>query len=111
MQDPTAKISSKHEKSVKKFVKEFMDKTVVKKQARDKEKAVRAERRKERAATSGTASVADNSADVDIWEDEAVSGDEMMGISDDEDVQADQVSPAEPSTPDLKHKREEGTPS
>ena len=85
-----------------------MDKTVVKKQARGKEKAARAERRKEQAAASGTASVANNSADVDTQEDKAVS---VMGISDDEDEQADQVSPAEPSTPSLKRKREEGTPS
>ena len=85
-----------------------MDKTVVKKQARGKEKAARAERRKEQAVASGTASVADNSADFDIQEDKAVS---VMGISDNEDERADRVSPAEPSTPSLKRKREEGTPS
>lgn len=39
VKDPTAKLSTRHEKSIKNFVKEFMDKAVKKKEERDKLKA------------------------------------------------------------------------
>jgi histone-lysine N-methyltransferase SETD2 len=38
VKDPTAKISSNHEKTVKKYVKEYMDKAVKKKEEREKQK-------------------------------------------------------------------------
>jgi hypothetical protein len=41
VKDPTAKLSSRHEKTVKNYVKEFMDKAVKKKEEHDKRKAVR----------------------------------------------------------------------
>lgn len=43
VQDPAAKISSKHEKTVKNYVKDFMDKAVRKKEEREKAKAARGE--------------------------------------------------------------------
>ncbi|KAF2826525.1 hypothetical protein CC86DRAFT_467200 [Ophiobolus disseminans] len=41
VKDPTAKLSSKHEKTVKNYVKEFMDKAVKKMDERDRQKATR----------------------------------------------------------------------
>lgn len=41
VKDPTAPISSKHEKTVKSFVKEFMDKAVKKKEGRERDKGSR----------------------------------------------------------------------
>lgn len=43
VKDPAAKISSKHEKTVKNYVKDFMDKAVRKKEEREKAKATRGE--------------------------------------------------------------------
>lgn len=39
VKDPTAKISSNHEKTIKKYVKEYMDKAVKKKEEREKQKS------------------------------------------------------------------------
>ena len=43
VKDPAAKISSKHEKTVKNYVKDFMDKAVRKKEEREKARAARGE--------------------------------------------------------------------
>jgi hypothetical protein len=43
VKDPAAKISSKHEKTVKNYVKDFMDKAVSKKEEREKARAARGE--------------------------------------------------------------------
>lgn len=43
VKDPAAKISSKHEKTVKTYVKDFMDKAVKKKEEREKARAARGE--------------------------------------------------------------------
>lgn len=41
VRDPAAKLSSKHEKTVKNYVKDFMDKAVIKKEEREKARAAR----------------------------------------------------------------------
>ena len=43
VRDPAAKLSSKHEKTVKNYVKDFMDKAVMKKEEREKTRAARGE--------------------------------------------------------------------
>ncbi|KAF2791467.1 hypothetical protein K505DRAFT_248908 [Melanomma pulvis-pyrius CBS 109.77] len=107
VKDPTAKISSKHEKTVKNFVKDFMDKAVKKKVGREKEKAARAER-KARDKVTGKSVEADTpetpNGATKVDEDE--SDNEMLGPSDNEDAGSNQGSPTDSST-DLKRKREE----
>ncbi|KAF2016498.1 hypothetical protein BU24DRAFT_328480, partial [Aaosphaeria arxii CBS 175.79] len=98
VKDPTAKLDSKHEKTVKKFVKDYMDKAVVKKEAKDKERAAKAERRaKEKAAGKVPAEASPESPKKEEAPERADSDDEMIGLSDDEDALA----------ADLKRKREE----
>lgn len=100
VQDPTAKLSHKHEKSVKKFVKEFMDKAVAKKVARDKERAARAERKK---AAGQDASPEVATPKPETHDDRDDSGEEMDMSDDDEPASI--ISPTGSS--ELKRKREE----
>ncbi|KAF2003090.1 hypothetical protein P154DRAFT_110378 [Amniculicola lignicola CBS 123094] len=87
VQDPTAKISSRHEKSIKKYVKEYMDKAVSKKAARDKEKKAKAEK-KAKDVAAGKAPATEDSPETPR-EDAKLSKDDsdvdMPGVSDDED--------------------------
>jgi hypothetical protein len=94
VKDPTAKLSSKHEKTVKNYVKEFMDKAVKKKEERDRQKAARIADGK---AESPAAPVAESPVIPDIEEVEW--DDDMMDLQNDDDE-----SPAESS--ELKRKRE-----
>jgi hypothetical protein len=95
VKDPTAKLSSKHEKTVKNYVKEFMDKAVKKKEERDRQKA-------ERVANGKSESPAAAPAVPDIeeveWDDDEM--DTKDGIVSQDDSPAD-------SSMDLKRKREE----
>jgi hypothetical protein len=97
VKDPTAKLSSKHEKTVKNYVKEFMDKAVKKKEERDKQKAARN-------AAEGKAGSPpidqDKSGDVE----EVEWDDDMMDIQKDIAASHD-ASPADSSF-ELKRKRE-----
>ncbi|KAF2205426.1 hypothetical protein GQ43DRAFT_446049 [Delitschia confertaspora ATCC 74209] len=102
VQDPTAKLSSKHERNVKKFVKEFFDKAVAKKAIKDKERAARAAQKAKEQAVAGKSAVKSDSPETPIptaKEDKEDSDDEMIPFSDNED----DPSPASPS--DLKRKR------
>jgi [histone H3]-lysine36 N-trimethyltransferase len=106
VKDPTAKLDSKHEKTVKKFVKEFMDKAVQKKEAKDKDKAARAEKRA-RTKPEGMVLVAEDTPETPRKEEKGESDDDLLEISEDEDEDLDQDSPADSSATDLKRKREE----
>jgi hypothetical protein len=97
VKDPTAKLSSKHEKTVKNYVKEFMDKAVKKKEERDKLKAAR---------NAAESQVGSPSSDQDKGGDieEVEWDDDMMDIR--KDLAASHnASPADSSS-ELKRKRE-----
>jgi hypothetical protein len=87
VQDPTAKISHNHEKTVKKYVKEFMDKAVKKKEERQRLKAERKAENKD--ISPGTPQDAGLDGDVE-WTDDMLNA----------------ASPTD-STSYLKRKREE----
>ena len=93
VKDPTAAISSKHEKTIKNFVKEFMDKAVKKKEERDKGKALR----------KSTESNGDVAMSIETESPETPqlgSGTRSGSVMEDQ-------SPAESSGAELKRKREE----
>ena len=54
VKDPTAKISSKHEKTIKTFVKDYMDKAVKKKLEREQAKASKGGRSQDDASLAAT---------------------------------------------------------
>jgi hypothetical protein len=87
VKDPAAKLSSKHEKTVKNYVKDFMEKAVKKKEERDKVKAAR-----------GDAAQDDKNATPDTPQGDL--NDALEGI-----VEAD-ISPNDSSS-ELKRKRED----
>lgn len=103
VKNPTAPISSKHEKTVKNFVKDYMDKAVKKKTEREKEKATRD------GSKAAAKTVEENTPETPRGEpnaEKAESEDEMIGLSDNEDTESHEVSPADSSATDLKRKRE-----
>jgi hypothetical protein len=95
VKDPTAKLSSRHEKTVKNYVKEFMDKAVKKKEERDKLKATR--KAEGKAVSPSTVHEKDGIEEVE-WDDD------MMDIQKDL-AAAHDASPAN-SLSELKRKRE-----
>ncbi|CAI6333867.1 unnamed protein product [Periconia digitata] len=104
VKDPNAPLDSKHEKTVKGIVKDFMDKAVKKKIEREKGKATRAEIKAENGADKkGVSGLRSDMEGVKEGEDEL-----MMQMSEDGDGKSDNVSPTESSSGDLKRKREEG---
>ena len=88
VKDPAAKISSKHEKTVKKYVKDFLDKAVQKKEEREKGKAARGD------------GVLDNAA--------ATPGTPQIEMNTTPGPAADEISPNDSSL-ELKRKREDET--
>lgn len=98
VRDPTAKLDSKHERTVKKFVKDYLDKAVQKKEARDKEKAAKAAKLK----AEGKAPVVDSPDTPTVTKTpEDKEEDEDLG-----DLSADDdESPVSASGGDLKRKR------
>ncbi|KAF2710824.1 hypothetical protein K504DRAFT_500768 [Pleomassaria siparia CBS 279.74] len=106
VKDPTARLSTKHENTVKKFVKEFMDKAVKKKAERDKEKAVRAEKKaRDKAAGKVLEAETPDTPNEEVKETKDDSDDEMIGLSYDDDTGSHQTSPTDSG--ELKRKREE----
>ncbi|KAF2261669.1 hypothetical protein CC78DRAFT_345430 [Lojkania enalia] len=102
VEDPTAKLSSRHERAVKKFVKEFMDKAIIKKEARDKEKLAKSKQKvneQEIGSTPETPNLEGKSEKDD-------QDDDMLVVSDDEDTKCRQTSPTDMSVAELKRKRE-----
>ncbi|KAL5121403.1 histone methyltransferase set2 [Pleosporales sp. CAS-2024a] len=95
VKDPTAKLSSRHEKTVKNYVKEFMDKAVKKKEERDKQKASGLPGD---TAASPTAEIHKGDLERVEWDDD------MMDIHKDITASND-ASPTE-SLAELKRKRE-----
>lgn len=89
MKDPTAKLSSRHEKTVKNYVKEFLDKAVKKQKEREKHTGDKAE-------TQGNAAGSPEGI-------KAESDEDMLDIKD-ADTASHEVSPA---TSELKRKRTE----
>lgn len=105
VKDPTAKLESKHEKTVKKFVKDFMEKAVQKKEAKDKDRAAKAERRA-RDKAEGRPSAEKASPETPIKEEKPASDDEMLQMSDDDEDGLSQASPTDSMVADLKRKRD-----
>jgi histone-lysine N-methyltransferase SETD2 len=106
VRNPTAKLDSKHERTVKKFVKDFMDKAVQKKAIKEKEKAAKAETKAKAKADGKAVSETGTPETPKVKLDKADSDDDMLGLSDDEDMQFLAASPDE-SASELKRKREE----
>ncbi|ORY70083.1 uncharacterized protein BCR38DRAFT_99314 [Pseudomassariella vexata] len=94
VEDPT-KISSKQEKKVKKYVKEFFDKAVTKYNAHEKKKA-------ERVARDASSGPLGSNAAVDL---SMVQDDTEVILTDDEDINST------PGSSDRKRKREDDTVS
>lgn len=106
VKDPTAKLDSKHSKTVKKFVKEFLDKAVQKKEAKEKEKAAKQERR-EQSKLLGKGRAESTIPKPSPKSQHAESDDEMFAFSDNEGTESNQISPTDSSNAELKRKREE----
>ena len=110
VQDPTAKVGSRHEKSIKKYVKEFMDRAVQKKVAKDKERAERNAQKEQEQAVNGKVAVKTDTPDtpqLDSNEAKEESDDEMIPFSGDEDNGDDGTTPPSASSnSELKRKRE-----
>ena len=95
VKDPSAPIGSKHEKAVRIFVKDFMDKALKKKMEREKGKAARA-------GSSAKDDAVTRTTETDTPETPRAA-DEMMTRSDTEKSKSCEISPAESY---LKRKRE-----
>jgi hypothetical protein len=95
VKDPTAKLSSRHEKTVKNYVKEFMDKAVKKKEERDKLKATR--KAEGKAVSPSAVQEKDDIQEVE-WDDD------MMDIQ--KDLAAAHDASPTSSLSELKRKRE-----
>lgn len=93
VEDPT-KISSRQEKQVKKYVKEYFDKAVAKKREHEKKKAERQSKEGE----SGTPPTPATIAGAKKEEEEDSDGDQDMAMSDDDDVKP-KLESATPVTP------------
>ncbi|KAF2660755.1 hypothetical protein K491DRAFT_14788 [Lophiostoma macrostomum CBS 122681] len=106
VRDPTAKLDSKHERTVKKFVKDFMDKAVQKKATKEKEKAAKAEVKSKQKADGKAVSGTETPETPKVKSEKVDSDDDMVGLSDEEDVQYLAASPDDLAS-DLKRKREE----
>jgi hypothetical protein len=102
VKDPTAPVNSKHEKVIKTFVKDFMEKAVKKKVEREEGKSARAGSK----AGDGAAMKAVESPETPY------AGDEAMGLNDREHSKSHDISPVDSSLMELKRKREgDGSPA
>lgn len=90
--DPT-KISSRQEKHVKKYVKEYFDKAVAKRREHEKKKAERRSKEGESAASPIPAMAAD------VKKEEDSDGDQDMAMSDDDEDGKPKLESATPVTP------------
>ncbi|KAF2640743.1 hypothetical protein P280DRAFT_326288 [Massarina eburnea CBS 473.64] len=107
VKEPNAPVSSKHEKTIKSIVKEFMDKAVKKKSEREKGKTAKAE---SKAHGDATGTMADGRSPGTPLAGLKVEHDHEM--SDADTSLSHEISPVESSSTDLKRKREEdGEPS
>lgn len=109
MKDPNAPLSSKHEKTVRNIIKNFMDKAVKKRTERQRGKAERAENKN----NSGYAQVLKKETSANQSGIRSGSRgeerDEIMAqTGEDGDAKSNNVSPTDSSSGDLKRKREEG---
>lgn len=92
VEDPT-KISSRQEKQVKKYVKEYFDKAVAKKREHDKKKV-------ERRSKEGESAVSPIPAmGADVKKEEDSDGDQDMAMSDDDEDGKPKLESATPVTP------------
>lgn len=102
VEDPT-KISSRQEKHVKKYVKEYFDKAVAKKREHEKKKAERRSKEGESAVSPTPPMVADAKR-----EEEESDGDQDMAMSDDDEDEKPKLEPATPVTPSDQLSQVEG---
>ena len=92
VEDPT-KVSSRQEKHVKKYVKEYFDKAVAKKREHEKKKAERRSKEGESAASPTPAMVAE------VKKEEDSDGDQDMAMSDEDEDGKPKLESATPVTP------------
>ena len=92
VEDPT-KISSRQEKHVKKYVKEYFDKAVAKKREHEKKKAERRSKEGESAASPTPA------LGTEVKKGEESDGDQDMAMSDDDEYEKPKLESATPATP------------
>ncbi len=97
VKDPTAKLSSKHEKTVKHYVKEFLDKAVRKKEEREKHKAYTGVTSGSKGDTPATPQ-GEMKAETPQWDEEMLNGKDTV-------LASQEASPSAAS--ELKRKREE----
>ncbi|PVI03940.1 hypothetical protein DM02DRAFT_519744 [Periconia macrospinosa] len=102
VKDPKAPLSSKHEKTVKGIVKEFMEKALKKKMEREKGKAARAESKSH--SETGKKPEKGSGSGLSKGKPDEV----RTSMSDDGAANSIDVSPTESLSGDLKRKREEG---
>lgn len=103
VKDPTAKLEPKHERTVKKFVKDFLDKAVQKKAQRDKEASqdgAKAESHLEKIKKSDSESPLTPDLKTEME-------DVLASPSNDEILDSQQGTPTGSSTSELKRKRED----
>lgn len=99
VKDPTAPISSKHEKTVKSFVKDFMDKAVKKKTEREKNRASRNNTESNGDASMGLETATPETPRFGLETEDAGTIGALSGDN--------ATSPTDSSGPELKRKREE----
>lgn len=92
VEDPT-KISSRQEKQVKKYVKEYFDKAVAKKREHEKKKGERRGKEGESATSPTPAMIAE------VKKGEESDGDQDMAMSDDDEYEKSKLESATPMTP------------
>ena len=92
VEDPT-KISSRQEKQVKKYVKEYFDKAVAKKREHENKKAMRRSKEGESAASPTPA------LGAEVKKEEESDGDQDMAMSDDDESEKPKLESTTPATP------------
>ncbi len=105
VEDPT-KISTKQEKKVKKYVKEFFEKAVAKKAAHDKMKAAK----KPHSSTNGTSieTIPNGKPSATEESDAAIKAEELDDIEMSDDEESGNACPSVPATPSLLSPNYEG---
>lgn len=107
MKDPTAKLDHKHEKTVKKFVKDYLDKAVQKKAIRDKERAARHQKKTQGKAEEKSSGPSDTPKTPGTKGSPDDVDQDVPDISYDDVTKSPDASPSASPASDLKRKRED----
>ncbi|KAF2271723.1 uncharacterized protein EI97DRAFT_260417 [Westerdykella ornata] len=106
VKDPTAKLDHKHEKTVKKFVKDYMDKAVEKKAIRDKERAAR-HQKKSQGKPEDKSSGPSDTPKTPVTKESPDADQDVPDVSYDDVTKSPNASPGGSPSSDLKRKRED----